>query len=353
MKRKHSAALKILFFSFLPFISPLEDYLFESGRIVFKEIDSSGKHTKHVFRFQKLLHIDHHLHPNAVGIKVTTKRIPDLYEGAIKNFPQLKVLSLPKCGIEKISANAFQNLPQLEKMFLQDNAIEIVEEGIFNFLSVRKLFLQRNLIRIIRDGAFDNLPNLAVVHLNSNRISVWNPLWFKNAPMLTDLYFRRNLIAELPSKAFVNVNPQHEVDGDVLVDAKIFLSHNRIASVHPEAFGDLEGLYHLYLDRNAIGHLDRETFSRMTQLQVLSLYKNNLSSLDKSLFVNLKEPMTELDLGKNRLECVPDEIVAAAKMVNLESKSLDCLNCLQPLTDKFGEEHKIHAGDMCEFEQDE
>nr|XP_037271145.1 peroxidasin homolog isoform X3 [Rhipicephalus microplus] len=81
------------------------------------------------------------------------------------------VLDLRFNQIQRLPANAFQDLPNLDTLMLDSNQLQIVENQAFEKLrNLRHLFLSKNRIRRIEDDAFSGLQQLEQLHLNDNHI---------------------------------------------------------------------------------------------------------------------------------------------------------------------------------------
>ncbi|XP_075729831.1 peroxidasin isoform X2 [Rhipicephalus microplus] len=81
------------------------------------------------------------------------------------------VLDLRFNQIQRIPANAFQDLPNLDTLMLDSNQLQIVENQAFEKLrNLRHLFLSKNRIRRIEDDAFSGLQQLEQLHLNDNQV---------------------------------------------------------------------------------------------------------------------------------------------------------------------------------------
>lgn len=260
--------------------------------------------------------------------------------GGVRNL-LVKTLRMTLCGIEEIAPGAFQNLPNLTNLAMNDNEIISVRNGVFNNLNISVLFLQRNAIETIDTEAFDNMPNLYRIKLNSNKIASWDSNWFKNSPRLTELFFRRNFITEIPKTAFRNVKGSHSFKDRTTVDTKIYLSKNKIVKIDPNAFQDFTEFSQLWLDRNEIEQLEEHVFDPLVQVGAIFLSKNQIRGLPENLFPNLGTEILTLDLiGNNNLTCISYAIASKVKTTNLQGvKKINC-DCIQQLVKRLASEQK-------------
>lgn len=270
-------------------------------------------------------------------------RILSLDKGSVRNLYNTTILKFSICGITNVLPGAFENLPKLEILALLDNEIEHIPSGVFNRMNLTTLYLQRNQIATMDATAFDDMPNLSKIKLNANKLTAWDPNWFHNSPSLTEILFRRNEIVEIPSKAFKNIKGSHLYKGTYLVDTKIYLSHNNISSIAPDAFQGLEELSQLWLDRNSLTELNQAIFSELTQVGILFLSKNKLRELPSDLFPKLSSDIDILDLtGNNNITCLSYDIVSVVKITNVQDiRRLDC-KCAEKLITRLKEEKKVN-----------
>ena len=324
-----------------------QKYLFQSAVVSFKRLKDTRVAN---LSLSRLTTIDQHQFAKAVDIKIRTKKMK-MYTGAVKNLPNLKILRVKDCGIQVLEQNAFQNLPKIEEVHMQENDLTVIVNGVFNYLPIRELWLQQNEITTIQSGAFDNMPALEIIRLNRNMLSRWDSRWFVNTPKLRIVQFRRNKVTELPAKAFINIKTSHEVNGEEYVDTQIFLSSNNISFLHPEALDGIDSLHELCLRKNNLREVDWKVFSHMTELHKLNLDKNSLSKIESEAFENMSE-MLELNLSRNLFECVPYDVVSKVKKVILRKNYDFKCSCLHNLRERLREEKRDSEIDAVECTQE-
>lgn len=256
-------------------------------------------------------------------------KIPVLFPGSVKNIESLEILKLVSCNVHTILPQAFRDIPNISMIALNDNKLKGIKTGIFNNLNVSTILLHRNKIQFIESEAFDNMTRLIKLQLNSNFISYWDNNWFKHTPQLSELYFRRNAIRTVPSRAFKNVPVRNR-------KLKIYLSKNYISSLEKDAFYGLKECGQIWLDRNEIVDLNERLLADMEYLEVLILAKNFLSSVPNKLCNHLKSDLISLDLtNNNNLTCLDYELVQKVKLTNVQKiRGLDC-GCIKNLKNKF------------------
>ncbi|KAK9881254.1 hypothetical protein WA026_015376 [Henosepilachna vigintioctopunctata] len=243
------------------------EILMRSGRI--RYVTDSEVHKSE--QIQNLEYFNNSVISNGTHLKIITTSMPILIEGSFRNMENLQVLQIPKCQITEIRPGAFLNLPNLDRIQLQDNEITRIENGIFNAMLISQLYMHRNQIEFIHSEAFDNMPNLHKIKLNGNRLKMWDSNWFYNTPKLTEVLIRRNIITTIEKNAFKNIKKLqvgHDEDGN---STSIYLSKNKISSIHPQAFSNLVRLNQLFLDRNNLSVIPDGLFAEIGSITFLIL----------------------------------------------------------------------------------
>lgn len=257
-----------------------------------------------------------------------------LFRGAVKNLNNLERLKLGNMKIVAVEPGAFQNLPNLIVLDLHKNFLVEVHDGVFNVLNVTEIYLQANRIERIATNAFDNMIYLEILNLDNNRLKRIDSDWFFNTPNVQYVSLKQNFIVNVPELAFKNIKGEHVTDDGDIVKTDIYLSKNRIRTIHPDAFRNFHTIGDLYLNNNRLQTLSNATFRNMKQIEFLVLAKNKLQSLDVTIFNNT-DSIEELDLTFNKFECLSYEIVKRVNRTLLfGNKGLDCL-CLNRLKRKL------------------
>jgi hypothetical protein len=85
-------------------------------------------------------------------------------------------IDLSESSIESIDINTFKGYGKLEKLFLEDNKINRLENGLFNhLLNLNELWLESNIITSVDENLFVGLNNLEKVCFSKNPISFLFP----------------------------------------------------------------------------------------------------------------------------------------------------------------------------------
>ena len=191
------------------------------------------------------------LYPNPKRVKklYLSNGYTDIALGTFNNLSNLQELWLYDNQLKKIQPGIFaqgtfgDNLRNLQSLSLSNNQIKKIEQGIFyNLLNLKDLYLSKNHIQELQPGIFNNLPRLVNIYLNNNRIQELQPGIFNNLPKLCNLHLDFNRIQELQVDIFNNLPNLRN----------LHLDFNQIQELQPGAFNNLPNLERLYLNNNPI-----------------------------------------------------------------------------------------------------
>ncbi|OCT95200.1 toll-like receptor 8 [Xenopus laevis] len=244
-------------------------------------------------------------------------QVLDIEEGTFAGLAELTVLSLSfnnlTCVPSKLPAS-------LKELYLSNNNIQTINENDFqNLVNLEVLFLSGNcprcfnanypcknqckLISInIHPFAFQNLKNLTKLHLGSTSLRTIPPIWFQNTTQLKILNLERNyLIKEIASADFLLHLPFLEVlDLSFNYDLRSYANHINISDhfskllslreLHIQGYvfkdiaaqnlaplKNLSKLKILNLGINFIRQVDFDVFQKITGLQLIYLSENRIT----------------------------------------------------------------------------
>jgi len=171
----------------------------------------------------------------------------ELYQNLVKkidnigHLTQLENLDLSFNKIRSCESLGNFQFDKLERLYLSSNKITDIE-GVFQFKKIQMLEFGSNRVRgippqlseltLLRElwlgknkivsMALPPLPSLQKLSLQNNRLEVWDPSLFQNAPGLTHVYFGHNNLPDLPEE-FALLTELVELD----------LARNAITKVRP------------------------------------------------------------------------------------------------------------------------
>ncbi|CAK1547140.1 unnamed protein product [Leptosia nina] len=264
-------------------------------------------------------------------------------------YPYLKYLNLDYNRIVEIAVDEHSSnvsLP-LTNIRLSYNFLSYINRYSFSQSpELANLDLSFNRIGNLTKYTFSNLPNLRYLSLASNIIDSMETKTFANLPKLEILELQRNNLSYLYLNSLHNVSNEHItftvnvsrnilrfIEGDVPISIHIFdgsyndfyevptnffiaveftirqviLSHNKIAHIVNEAFGQSTFLEILDLHKNSISVIKRKSFSDLVSLQILDLSFNAISQLSVEQFYNLRK-LRYLKMDHNNLRLLPRDV---------------------------------------------
>lgn len=242
-------------------------------------------------------------------------------------------LDLRNCCISTVSKNTFENLPNLEKLFLSHNSIEIIRNGTFDKLGnlIHLDLSYNNFIKhsatfpdpfseyfsglVIHEKVFENVKNLVFLDLSHSKLvqkSVksfkWLPatleqlsLCYSNIPFIMDGMFNEsklkildlsgnnNLVSYLKYYSFEDLKETLEV---------LVFRNSSVKSL--KYFSSLHKLRMLDLRYNNINELQLNNLRELTELEILDLGSNHISTWFSRIFEN-NQNLSVINLRNNNI----------------------------------------------------
>lgn len=256
---------------------------------------------------------------DTVLLNCEKQKINELPKASVANLPKLKELYLSDNGIMTIHPGAFLKLTSLEDVDLRNNEITSITAGIFDGLPLKTLKLDDNLIKNIDANAFRNIPELSIVSLEYNHLSIFNNEWFTNNPKLRSLSMNGNNFKKLPRGAFKN-NQQIST---------ISFSRNEITTIDPQTFEGIHQLHSLNLANNKIESFHPETFSVFngTLIELSDGKKRKkITALDRHMYKTFSG-IHSIYVHGNLLTYLPEKMMRdlyKISYINLHSNPFQC-----------------------------
>lgn len=142
-------------------------------------------------------------------------------------FPNLKDVSVTRCGLTVVRDFFFENMRRLQNLLLVENKISIIEPRAFtDLVKVKSLDMKGNLIETLDGRLFNRMIKLESLDLVENKIAIITPLAFSGLVKLKSLDMQGNFIKTLDDKLFQKMSKLESLD----------LSNNQIQLLSPLTF---------------------------------------------------------------------------------------------------------------------
>ncbi|XP_078115588.1 podocan [Sander vitreus] len=252
------------------------------------------------------------LPPSLVSADFAANKLTRIYLYTFGHKPKLRSVYLHnnKLSDAGLPDHAFNGSDNLEMLTMSSNCLGVVPRNLPS--SLYRLHLKSNKLEKIPAGAFDNLPNLRELYLQNNLISNegMDNETFSQLSSLECLDLSNNNLSVVPKGLPRNLvllhlekNSIRSIPGDALTSVRnleYLLLHNnklRSRSIHPTAFQGLKKLHTLHMYNNLLERIPRGLPKRAKTLMMLHNFITEIGRNDLALLYTL----TELNLSYNKL----------------------------------------------------
>ncbi|CAJ0951102.1 unnamed protein product, partial [Mesorhabditis belari] len=230
-----------------------------------------------------------------------------LQNNKLTTFPVNALAKMQKLRNLVLDGNHLTTLPdyflgqliKIERFSMSRNDLSIVGEKTFHPSSNRELKLinlENNAIIILQSRAFAQLENLQQILLSGNRLQALESFSFVDMRNLKQIDLTGNQIVVISSYTFVNL-PQLE---------RLSLSHNYIDNMERDIFSKVPKIEYLDLSHNKLKRLTCDQLSHINTIHHLNIARNELNSIDLTC---VKRSLQSLDLAFNELQTLPKEVM--------------------------------------------
>ena len=220
---------------------------------------------------------------------LTDNDLTELPEGIFQELGNLKSLSLARNSLTGLREEVFQELGSLAWLIMGYNPLTSIPEGIFRgFGRLETLALNDTSLTALPDGIFQTLGNLKTLYLDRNPLTRLPKQIFDGLIKLETLHCTGTALSTLPAGIF----------GDQSAVKSLYLSENRLTRLPNGVFNGLDELVFLDLDGNQLSQLPERVFNGLSKLYRLWLRNNSLTLLPAKLFHGL-DNLNSLRLESN------------------------------------------------------
>lgn len=242
---------------------------------------------------------------NNYNIYIYGTRLRNVCNELMKQLSGVEEIEFQDIGIVNVQPYAFSALYALKTVGFYYNTLRHIPGGAFSNSSIITLRIESNKIDTIASDAFDNMPYLEWVNLNENNLKKIDPDWFRNCPKLSVLDLANNGIKRLPARSFGHLETSRtcNIKENKVLCPEITLTGNKISNVSEAAFAGMAFINHLVLDNNQIRHLPNVFNS--VPVTILSLKTNLIECLDEPVLASFRNMgAVYLEHNQIRAECV-------------------------------------------------
>lgn len=206
---------------------------------------------------------------------------------------------------------------------------------LFNYFSLKTIDLRSTSLQRLDKYDFVDTPYLKKLIAINNSLTSIEAKLFRFAPAIESLFLSHNQIAVVDPQAF---NTTHDI---TFLD----LSNNKLPKVSKSLLDTLPKLESLYLSRNSITEIEPSAFSALSRLDALDLDGNKLETLASNTFAGLWFAF-RLDLSSNSIKRIEGGAFSALSnllRLQLNSNAIDS-GAIQP--DAFQGLRKVYTLEM-------
>lgn len=147
---------------------------------------------------------------NLEKLDVGGQNLKEIKRNTFIRAKSLKFLYLHSSQITNLETDCFNGCSNLEVLILHRNQLEFIEQGAFNGMpNLRELPLSFNKIK---ENMFDQLPNLKKIWLNNNQIESISENLFKFNLKLEEVHLAGNQINSMSHKTFSKLQNLNRLD---------------------------------------------------------------------------------------------------------------------------------------------
>ena len=233
--------------------------------------------------------------------------------GNITQVPQFKAVStvydalmIKKARLSTVQRGAFNGL-KVKKIFLHSISIKSVKSGAFYGVSnLLEITIYGNQIDTIATDAFNDLKQLKILKLISNRLTMVLAAWWTQMPLLEELSLGHNSFGNIPDDAFDGLNQLKILD----------MAGNELTTVNVAWWSDIPSLEKLRLRYNTIRLLADDAFKGLKQLKKLDLASMRLEKVSVAWWREMPA-LEELNVGYNTKLTFTDGVFSGANQIKI------------------------------------
>ncbi|KAM3844705.1 extracellular matrix protein 2 [Vipera latastei] len=262
----------------------------------------------------KLTHIPVIMDEELTSIELEGNDITEIPDAAFNGLPNLERIDLRKNKITSsgIGPQAFKNLKNLQRLYMDGNTLVSIPDGLPS--SLEELKINENEIHVINEDSFQGLKKLLILELESNKLSEANvsPLAFQPLKSLSYLRLGRNQFRTIPQglphsieELYLDNNHIEEISEICFNHTKsintIVLRHNKLeeSRIAPLAWINHENLESIDLSYNKLYQVPSYLPKSLVHLVLIG---NQIDRIPGFVFGHMKPGLEYLYLSFNKLD---------------------------------------------------
>jgi Leucine-rich repeat (LRR) protein len=252
---------------------------------------------------------------NLKELRIYTNSIESIHSDAFASLRNLETFEINSNELSDLPKSLLKNIEKLKTLILDGNKFKLFSMDLPR--SLNKLDLSYNEISFINRSSFENLKDLTILKMRSNRM--WELNFIRPLVSLIEFDFSQNLLIKIQNNVFQNLSKLKNLN----------LSQNYLDGFDEDIFRGLFSLEKLDLSFNYIKLLGKNFLNHMYSLKVLHLSSNGLKQIEEYSFKHL-EQLNELNLQSNKLFKLSENRtfsnLSSLKNLNLRSNYFKSIN---------------------------
>lgn len=237
------------------------------------------------------------------NLNLSSNEIKNLTNLTLRDCPKIRgTLSVSRNQLKRIGCLYFLGKQNQIKIFNVEHnhltSLPSCRKHRFHLPCLQEVSYRYNRILSVNSDAFCHTPNLKTLQLNINTISFLHRNALKELRQLETLRLDNNLLTNLYNNTFEDL-------GNLKI---LNLRNNRIAVIFNGTFSSLGNLTTLDLGGNKITHFQPMGLNGLGRLSKFYLDGNNLKTIDSSFYHIFQDTLTVLDLQKNQIRFLAENI---------------------------------------------
>ncbi|XP_060658382.1 protein artichoke-like [Drosophila nasuta] len=211
----------------------------------------------------------------------------------------MRKLNLSSNNLQHLHPRAFAKLSSLEELYLSNNALRVLPEGLFvPIQNLKKLDVSYNQFAEISSDVINSLNNITDLHIDNNRLTflpnlngkLRNVKVFREVSSLQEIA-RIESLSSIPLLTIIINN----TDTELIIEAANFTLPNLVGidlhvprlELRNGAFANLPGLWWINMNDCGLEQLEKSYFTIHPEIHAIEVSHNKLKFISKDFFENL------------------------------------------------------------------